>query len=273
MSDSKTASLHRIDQLPIDASAEIFRHYPAFKFGVTAAVRHYAQLLLPLVQRLIAESKQAGWIITGPGLASQTPAAANLLCWELFDLCNANELSLIDLEYDNEATASIDYAKLDLADRLTQRERLARRLIPNTEFRGRPVLFINDICITGVQQHTMQQYFDRVEAACVTWLYVIVVDPEVGKAKPEIEWEINFAPFEDLLRMVSREEIQFTGKCVLKLMELKVEELDRVLRALSSERRARLLELAARNFEHLDGFKKKLELLRTYAPDNAEGVG
>ena len=261
MSDSKTTSLYRIDKLPLDADAEIFRHYAAFKLGVTSAVRHYAELSLPLVKRLIAESEHTGWIITSPGIATHTPAAANLLCWELFER-NSKELSLVNTHYDKEATASIDYAKLGLADRVTERERLVQRLIPNAEFQGRPVLFINDVCITGTQQRTMQQYFERVEAACVTFLYLILVDPEIGRMKPDLEWEINFAPFEDLLRLVSREEIQFTGKCVLKLLSLSVPELDQVLRALSSERRTRLLKLALLNgFQNLDRFQEQMKLL------------
>src|SRR5207247_480425 len=98
------------------------------------------------------------------------------------------------------------------------------------------------ICVTGTQQHAMQQYFERDGAACVKWLYLIMVDPEIGRTKPEIEWQINFVPFEDLLRMVSREQIQLTGKCVLKLMQLSTAELDQVLRALDEERRTRLLD-------------------------------
>ena len=273
---SETTSLHRITRLPLDANAEIFRHYAAFKLGVTSAVRHYAQLLLPVVKRLIAESEHTGWTITSPGIATQTPAAANLLCWELFDLYtrDSKDLSLVNIHYDNEATASIDYAKLDLADRVTERERLSRRLIPNAGFQGRPVLFINDVCVTGTQQHTMHDYFERVEAACVTFLYLIVIDPEIGKMKPDLEWEINFAPFEDLLRLVSCEEIQFTGKCVLKLLNLSVPEFEQVLRALTPERRARLLELALLNgFQNLDRFQEQIKLLSTdYADSNSHSV-
>src|SRR6185295_15342216 len=137
-------------------------------------------------------------------------------CWELFDLYRrerdggaSQELSLIEIRHDNEPAASTewkdpdksqDYAELGFADRVTERERLARQLVPNPDLRGRPVLFVNDICVTGAQQQTMQQYFEQAEAACVRWLYVIVVDPEIGRMKPEIEWQINFAPFEDLLR-------------------------------------------------------------------------
>ena len=272
--DFETISLHRISELPFDAQAEIFRHYPGFKLGVLDSVRHYAQLLLPLVQELIAnDSEHTGWIMTGPAIAAQTMAAANLLCRELSDLYlrerdagNDKELSLIDIQYDNLGTASIDYANLDLADRLRIRERLSRRLVNNTDFRGRPILFVNDVCVTGAQQDAMQEYFERAGAACVRWLYLIVIDPEIGRANPKIEWQINFVPFEDLLRMVSREQIHFTGKCMTRLMHLSVAELDQVLRALDAERRMRLLELATlNNFQNLDGFEEQVNLVRSYA--------
>lgn len=273
MGDSETTSLYRISRWPLDADAEIFRQYPAFKLGVTDSVRYYARLLLPLVKNLIAsDSQHTDWILTGPAISAQTPAAANLLCRELLDLYgrerdahNSKKLSLMDIQYDNEPTASIDYANLDLAGRLAVRERLSPRLLRNADFRGRPILFVNDICVTGAQQHAMQQYFDREGAACVRWLYLMVVDPEIGRAQPKLEWQINFAPFEELLRMVSREQIQFTGKCVLKLMELSVAELDQVLRALDEERRTRLLELATLNcFQELDGFREQMKLVRSY---------
>lgn len=279
MSDSETTSLYRISRLPLDADAEIFRHYPAFKLGVTDSVRYYARLLLPLVKNLIAsDSQHADWILTGPAISARTPAAANLLCRELLDLYvrerdagDSGELSLMDIRYDNEPTASIDYANLDFADRLAERERLSPRMVRNADFRGRPVLFVNDICVTGAQQHAMQQYFDRDGAARVRWLYLMIVDPELGRANPRIEWQINFAPFEELLRMVSREQIQFTGKCVLKLMELSVAELEQVLRALDEERRTRLLELALLNrFQHLDGFQEQVELVRSYVPKGVQ---
>jgi glutamine phosphoribosylpyrophosphate amidotransferase len=149
---------------------------------------------------------------------------------------------------------------------VTEHERLGQRLVHSSDFHGRPILFVNDVCVTGAQQRAMQQYFERAGAACVRWLYVIVVDPEIGRTKPDIEWQINFARFEDLLRMVSREEIQFTGKCVQRLMHLSIAELDQVLRALNEERRTRLLELAVLNgFQNLNGFHEQMRLVRSYA--------
>lgn len=268
MSNSETTSLHRISELPLDPDAEIFRHYPAFKLGVTESVRHYARLLLPLVNELIAN--ESGWVLTAPPIVAQTPAGANLLCWELFDLYTreSKDLSLIDLHYNDDAKASMDYAKKDFADRVAEREQLSRQLVSNTDFSGRPVLFVNDICVTGAQQQAMQQYFELVKAARVSWLYLIVVDPEVGRTNPEIEWEINFAPFEDLLRMVTREDIQFTGKCVFRLMQLSVAELDQILRALSRERRTQLLRLALLNgFESVDKYQEQMELVRRYGTE------
>jgi hypothetical protein len=277
-SNPETICLHRISELPFDAQSEIFRHYPGFKLGVVDSVRFYARSLLPLVRELIADdSDHFDWIMTGPAIASQTVAAANLLSRELFDLYlqerdtrNDKELSLVDIQYDNEKTASIDYANLDLADRLKLRERLSQRLVRNLDFRDRSILFINDVCVTGSQQDAMQQYFESVGVAKVRWLYIFVIDPEIGRANPKIEWQMNFAPFEDLLRMVSREQTQFTGKCVLKLMHLSIAELDQVLRALDVERRTRLLELATLNgFQNLDGFEEQMNLVRSYA---AEGT-
>jgi hypothetical protein len=286
MNSTDITCLHSISVTPIDPSAAIFREYPAFKLGVTSSVRHFAELLLPFLKRLIAsDSDLTNWILTAPAIANQTPAAANLLCWELFRRClreqdpRACKLTLIDIQHDSESTRSIDwkdptksqdYARLDFADRVTEREQSSRRLVRNPGFHGRPVLFVNDICVTGAQQQTMQQYFERAEVACVRWLYVIAVDQEVGRSNPEIEWQINFAPFADLLRMVSREQIQFTSKCVQRLMHLSIAELDQVLRALNTERRARLLELAILNgFQNLDGFQEQMELVRSYG---AQGI-
>lgn len=282
MSDFEILSMRRISELPFAADEHIFRNYPGFKLGVTRCVRYYASLLLPLVKEIVAnDSRNRDWVLTSPGLAAQTPAGANFLCWELFDLyrrerdtVDSGELSLIDIQYKNEATAAIDYAKLDLAARVTERERLSRRLVSNGSFRGRSIVFINDACITGAQQVTMQQYFERAEADSVKWLYIFFVDPELGRREPTIEWRINFAPFGDLLRMLSYEPFQFTGKCVLRLMNLSVAELDQVLRVLDAEHRTRLLELALRNgFQNLNGFHEQIDLVRSYVTERTTSAG
>ena len=215
MSDLENTSLYKITQRSVEADAGIFRAYPAFKLGARDGVRHYAELLLPLAKRLIVgDSAHRDWILTAPAITGRTPAAANLLCRELFKLCkrdrditSSNQISLINIPHMGESpdsmdwkdpTKSLDYAKLDYEDRVNERERFLRRLAPSVTFQGRPVLFVNDICVTGAQQRTMQQYFDRAGAACVRWLYIICVDGYVGKSNPRIESQINDAPFEEL---------------------------------------------------------------------------
>src|SRR4051812_45214350 len=205
MSDSQTLSLHRISELPFDADAEMFRRYPGFKLGVASCVNYYARLMFPLVKEVIEkDSNQSGWVLTAPPITAQTPAAANLLCHALFDLyteewdsSNLKGLSLIDLEHQSESSwadwkdpaKSHDYARLDFADRVTEHERLSRQLPRHADLQGQPILFVNDICVTGAQQQAMRHYFKGVEAACVSWLYVIVVDPQIGRQEPAIEWQ------------------------------------------------------------------------------------
>lgn len=275
MIEFETISLHRIDELPFDADAEIFRDYPGFKLGVARCVRHYAELLLPLLTELITnETEQRDWVLTAPAITARTPAGANLLAWDLFALFGEGkntELSVIDLEHASNSTwadwknpaKSQDYAKLEFADRVTEHELISRRLAADAGFRGRSIVFVNDIRVTGAQEHAMQEYFRRAEATRVIWMYLVVVDPQIGRAEPTIEWQINFAPFEQLVRMVTGEEIRFTGKCLQRLMSLSIEELDQVLRALNGDRKAQLLELALRNgFDTMDGFSERMELVR-----------
>jgi hypothetical protein len=282
MTDSQTISLHQIDRLPFATDEEIFRQYPGFKLGVMSCVRHYAQQMLPLLKETLTQrSKHEGWILTSPAMTAQTPAAANLLCWELFDLYTEKqgiaafkELTLVDIQHEisnwtnwKDPGKSQDYAKLEFADRVAEHQKLSQQLNRNPVFHDRPVLFINDIRITGAQEQSMQQYFTEIGAKSVSWLYLIVVDPEIGKADPTLEWRINFATFDEWGRLVTQEEIHFTAKCVQRLMSLDKSELSQILSVLPDERRNQLLQIATRNeFENMPNFAEQFELLKSYQP-------
>src|SRR4051795_3010398 len=105
MSNLENTSLMRITRCPLDVDAEAIRAYPAFKLGAEAVVRHYAERLLPLAKRLIAgASGPRDWIMTAPAIVCRTPAAANLLCRELFEICmqdreitNGKEITFIEI--------------------------------------------------------------------------------------------------------------------------------------------------------------------------------
>ncbi|HEY6805363.1 MAG TPA: phosphoribosyltransferase family protein [Pyrinomonadaceae bacterium] len=281
MTDFQTFSLHQINKLPFATDEEIFHQYPGFKLGVMRCIRHYARQLLPLLKQILSlSSKHEGWILTSPAMTAQTPAAANLLCWELFDLYSEEqgtaafkELTLVDMQHEKDSNWTNwkdpnkpqDYAKLEFADRVTEHEKLSQRLTQNPVFQDRPILFINDIRITGAQEQSMRQHFTDLGAKNVSWLYLIVVDPEIGKADPTIEWRINFVPFAELLHLVTQEEIHFTAKCVQRLMSLDQSELEQILSELPNEQRDRLLEIATRNeFGNMPNFVKQFELLKTY---------
>src|SRR5262249_15937483 len=146
------------------------------------------------------ESRHNDWILTSSAITAQTPAAANLLGWELLDLYEREpvalgNISLIDIYHEGESrwidwkdpNKSQDYARLEFADRVTEQDRISRCLVHNPGFIGQQVLFINDIRITGAQQRAMQKYFEDVKATSVKWLYLIVTDPEIGRAEPKIE--------------------------------------------------------------------------------------
>jgi hypothetical protein len=287
MTDYQTVSLHQINKLPFAPDEEIFHQYPGFKLGVMRCIRHYARQLLPSLKEILDQrSKHEGWILTSPAMTAQTPAAANLLGWELFDLyaeeqgtAAFKELTLIDIQNEKNSNwtnwkdpdKSQDYAKLEFADRVTEHEKLNRQLSRNPVFHDRPILFINDIRITGAQEQSMHQYFTDIGAKSVSWLYLIVVDPEIGKADPTIEWQINFAPFAELVRLVTREEIHFTAKCVQRLMSLDKSELAQILSELPNERRNQLLQIASRNeFENMPNFAEQFELLKSYQPSLAK---
>lgn len=285
MSDPSTTSLHHIASLPFDRSAPVLAAYPGLKLGVARSVRHYADRLTPPVRAITDTGPDAGrWVVTAPPVAADTPAAANLLCWELHrQSAGGTAMTLVDILLGDPPGARmdwkdpgkpLDYARLDFADRVRERDRFSRHLVEHTAFRGRPVLFVNDICVTGAQQRSMERYFRRVGARRVHWLYVVTVEPAVGRSNPTIEWEINFVPFRELVRLLTREEIAFTGKCVQRLMHLTERELAAVLDALSQERRVRLLELAVLNgFGELDAFAANFDLLRAYAGPSARHAG
>ena len=66
--------------------------------------------------------------------------------------------------------------------------------------------------------------------------------------------------------MVAYESIEYTGKCVQKVMQFSLPELEQILRALDQERRARLLALAVANgFPLRQGFQQHMELLQAYS--------
>jgi len=154
-----------------------------------------------------------------------------------------------------------DYSRLDARQRTLARQAESRTLLPDDAFRGRAVLFINDINVSGAQQQCMRQYFDGVGAAEVHWLYILDVAPSIGHSQPMLENVINsasHASFEGFAALLRREEVDYTGKCLARLFSCSIKQLEGLLPALGGGRIQRLLDLTLREgavtAEDFDGY-------------------
>jgi hypothetical protein len=255
-------ALHTISALPLDPDVPLFEHYPAMKLGVRQSVGHYARLLLPLAREVIA-SRPAGveWVVTAPPFFG-VPAGANLVAREIHrglsdELPSQRPVRIAELHRPVPTGAALadalagDYSRKGVDDRIENRRRLFDGHWPaqldSTVFRGRAVLFVNDINVTGTQQSFMQQVFDVVGAASIDWLYIIQVDPPLGRSNPELEDALNqlhLGTFEGLADVVTRADIDFTCRCIRRLLAHPIAQLEPLFRTLEGARLRNLYDLA-----------------------------
>ena len=108
------------------------------------------------------------------------------------------------------------------------------------------MIFVNDINVTGAQQRIMRRYFETVGAAQIHWLYIIDVENPLGREVPQIEYALNnlqYASFDEFANFVATADIDFTSKCIARVLSYDVRELARLLGILSERRRWRILAL------------------------------
>jgi hypothetical protein len=253
------SALHTIASYPPDLSDPIFEHYPAMKFGDRRSVAHFAEALAPVAARHILQCESEGrdWVLTSPPL-SGLRCGANLLCRAVHAVLEeglpgdirvrleeselAGERTPIDNQTEFEHYN--EYSKLDLA---TRREILCgveKETVANAEaFRGRSVLFVNDINVTGTQLRWTNEVLRRSLPARLDWLFIVNVDMRVGRRFPHLESEINnskFARAEEFLAFLRDRDFDCTGKLVARLMSYDAQSLERIFLSLSVARRAML---------------------------------
>lgn len=254
---SDPIALHTIRSLPLDADFPLFRHYPAMKMGVRESVAFYARLLVPLAEEIIAsEPETVEWVITAPPLYV-IPSGANLVAWEVHRILAGRmpRIRMVDLRYTdaNPLTgATAEYSRAGIDERIRNRQGLhegkcAPRPDP-ADFEGRAVLFVNDINVTGTQQHFVQRTLEPLRPASLHWLYIVQVAPELGRSNPEVEYALNHLrhrSFEEFAEIVTSADIDFTTRCISRLLDYPLETLEPLLRALDEPRRKRLGQLMA----------------------------
>jgi hypothetical protein len=275
------SALHTIESPSLDPHLPLFQYYPAMKLGVRESVQFYARLLLPLAERIIASRPESSaWTITAPPLYV-IPAGANLVAWEVFRTIQKRiapqiPLRSTDLRYslpnpqnNPDALRGGDYSSSNIGGRIKNRQRLHEgKWAPKpdpADFRNRHVLVINDINVTGTQQHFIQRTLDAVHPAGVHWLYVFQVDPVLGRSNPEIEHALNFLnleSFEDLAEVVAQADIDYTSRCVTRLFAAPIEKLGPFLRSLDDTRRKRLRDLVTGEGAYTgEAYEARLSLL------------
>ncbi|MEA2164758.1 MAG: hypothetical protein QOK37_2885 [Thermoanaerobaculia bacterium] len=277
--DGVTA-LHTIATLSLDSELPLFAYYPAMKMGVRESVRFYAALLLPLAETIVASHPEiTEWVVTAPPLYA-IPAGANLIAWEVFRLLTAGGsrdvvMRSVDLRYSLpylpviRNTRTNDQSSSSVATRIQSRRQLHEgKWAPKpdpSDFRDRGVLFINDINVTGTQQKYARLTLDRVQPALVHWLYIFQVDPDLGRAHPEIEYNLNYLnldTFDDFAEAVANADIDFSSRAVGRLFDYPIDKLAPLFRSLDPSRRARLHQLAIQEGVSPDDIDAKLAMLQ-----------
>ena len=259
---ASVVALHTITALPLDPHFPLFQQYPAMKLGVRESVRFYARLLAPLAEKIMAgEPDTTEWVMTAPPLYA-IPAGANLVAREVYRILGELtprhvRLQYVDLRYAlpdpraaHDPLRAGDYSNSGVAARIENRRQLhegkwAPRPDP-ADFRDRAVLVINDINVTGTQQDFIERTLGTVHPASIHWLYVLQVDPPLGRTSPEVEYalnHLNLETFEEFAAIVAGADIDYTSRCVARLFGDSRDRLVPLLRSLDETRRRRLHQL------------------------------
>ena len=235
-------ALHTINSYPFHLHHPVFARYPAMKFGEREAVEHFARLLEPAARSL------GGDILTAPPVHG-LPSGANLICEALARRLGMETevLRLFDapgaFESEAEFAQAGDYARLDYATRQAEQEPDA--VFDAAKFRGKSVVFVNDINVTGSQQERMMRLLAPARPRAVHWLLIVDVAPGVGRRFPHLESEINhsrLADRDELIAFLRLAELTYTGKFVARLLSYGIESWTRICRSLDRATRSAIRE-------------------------------
>lgn len=274
-------SLRTIEKLPIDYRDDFFSHYSRLKLGVNESVVYYGAQLSRLAEDVITQSRPGltDWVITGPAY-NVLPGGPNLLCSYIYEdlrntLPDSITLSLVhlrvetvDLEIkDAESLNSYhNYSTFTQQERNVFYEQSREPLIEPRDFRGRSILFVNDIKVTGTHQRYMQQAFARLDPPQICWLYVLAVDREIAEAEPEVEYAINLsgiAGFEEFADLLATHSLEYTSRCITRLLSYELSQLTKLFQMLDVGRKKAILELATAEGRFSGTyFEEKMNLLK-----------
>jgi hypothetical protein len=105
---------------------------------------------------------------------------------------------------------------------------------------------INDVNVTGTQQDFLWRALEPTQPSGIYWLYIVQVDPVLGRTNPEIEFALNnvrLKSFEEFAEVVLRADIDFTARCISRLFLYPDSMLEPLIRSMDQTRRKRLRQL------------------------------
>ncbi len=139
-------------------------------------------------------------------------------------------------------------------------------LLEPRDFRGRSILFVNDIKVTGTHQRYMQQAFAKLDSPQICWLYILEIDREIAEAEPEVEYAINqsrIGSFEEFTDLLATHKLEYTSRCITRLLSYELSQLAKLFQMLDLGRKKAILELATAEGRFSgDYFKEKMDLLK-----------
>lgn len=274
-------SLRTIKKLPIDYGDDFFSHYPRLKLGVTESIDYYGPQLSRLAKNAITDSlpQQVDWVISGPPY-HVLPGGPNLLCSYIYEdlqrtFRDSVNLSLVHLPVETDKLEIKDWESLNKFHNYStfsvqERNQLydGSRLptVDSSDFRGRSILFVNDIRVTGSQQEYMRRAFAKVNPRQICWLYILVIDPEIAKDEPAVEYAINnssIASLAEFSALLATRDLQYTSRCITRLLSYELSELAMLFEMLDPDRQRTILDLVLAEGRFSGNyFKAKIDLLK-----------
>lgn len=159
-----------------------------------------------------------------------------------------------------------NYSTFSQQERNLFYEQSREPLIEPRDFRGRSILFVNDIKVTGTHQRYMQQAFTKLDSPQICWLYILEIDREIAAAEPEVEYAINqsgIASFEEFADLLTTHNLEYTARCITRLLSHELSQLAKLFQMLDVGRKKAILELAtAEGRFNGEYFREKIDLLK-----------
>jgi hypothetical protein len=257
----------------------MFRRYPGMKLGRMPDVDFFAEKLCDLAMEVLApDMTPEAWVMTAPAYY-HIPAGANLLAERVRSMLGNRGVSLplVDMRLSSEQIAvrsleefqrSHDYSRGSLAQRISVRQRLEDVASPDPgwlRFAKRKVIIVNDIHVTGTQQHFMQRSLAEAGAVECHWLYIFYIESELARSYPEIEYRINNSALADLdsfAAILSDAGIRHTARCLSRLFNEELDDFRYLVAALGPDARERVCRLAKSEERYdIPLFSEKMQLL------------